>query len=348
MPTWGQILKEVNESARLRAPAGPDLDGIRHKYLQGLRLVSGRAIISYSSGWLQKRNSRITYSVEGSDVHGFMECCYGVEQRELDLVLHSPGGSPQAAEQILEYLRTRFDYIRAIVPLQAKSAATMIALGCDEIVVGAHSELGPIDPQILVPVPEGSRFAPAHAILRDFERAKEQCKQDVSSIAAWTPILRSYAGGLIEFCNQAIKLSMEVVATWLEKNMLRHDDMNIPESERATKAAQIAEWFGSADSYDRFRTHARPIRYPELHSIGLRVKRLEDDDALQDAALSILHINEITFNGPAAKIIENHDNRRMVVVEQGIAIQAQPPPQQPTNPHLSRQQRRVLERQLRR
>ena len=134
-----------------------------------------------------------------------MECCYGVEQRELDLILHSPGGSPQAAEQILEYLRTRFDYIRAIVPLQAKSAATMIALGCDEILVGAHSELGPIDPQILVPVPEGSRFAPAHAILRDFERAKNECKQDVSSIAAWTPILRSYAGGLIEFCNQANK-----------------------------------------------------------------------------------------------------------------------------------------------
>jgi len=129
----------------------------------------------------------------------------------------------------------------------------MIALGCDEVLVGGHSELGPIDPQIVVPVPEGSRFAPAHAILRDFERAKEQCKQDVSSIAAWTPILRSYAGGLIEFCNQAIQLSMEVVASWLEKYMLRHSDMNIPENERGTKATQIAEWFGSADSYDRFR-----------------------------------------------------------------------------------------------
>lgn len=348
MPTWGQILKEVNESARVRAPAGPDLDGIRHKYLQGLRRLSGRVVISYSSGWLQKRNNRITYSVEGSDVHGLMECCYGVTERELDLVLHSPGGSAQAAEQILEYLRTRFDYIRAIVPLQAKSAATMIALGCDEILMGAHSELGPIDPQILVPVPEGSRFAPAHAILRDFERAKVQCKQDVSSIAAWTPILRSYAGGLIEFCNQAIQLSVEVVGSWLERYMLRHDDMNITETERIEKATQIAEWFGSEKSYDRFRTHGRPIRYPELQSIGLRVRRLEDDDALQDAVLSILHVNEITFNGPAAKIIENHDNRRMVVVEQNIAIQAQPPPQLPTNPPLSRQQRRALERQRRR
>jgi len=141
---------------------------------------------------------------------------------------------------------------------------------------------------------------------------------------------------------------MEVVASWLGRYMLSHDDMNIPENERGLKATQIAKWFGSADSYDRFRTHARPIRYPELQGLGLRIRRLEDDDDLQDAVLSILHVNEITFNGPAAKIIENHDNRRMVVVEQNIAIQAQPPPQQPTNPPLSRQQRRALERQRRR
>jgi ClpP class serine protease len=206
VPTWGQILKEVSESARARAPQGPDLDGIRLKYIQQLHKASGRAVISYASGWLNKHDGRTSYSVEGQDVHGLMEVCYGVQERELDLILHSPGGSAQAAEQMIEYLRTRFDYIRAIVPLQAKSAATMIALGCDEVVMGDHSELGPIDPQILVPVPEGTRYAPAHAILRDFGRAKIECQENVSSLAAWTPILRSYAGGLIEFCHQQVRL----------------------------------------------------------------------------------------------------------------------------------------------
>ena len=351
MPTWGQILLEVKESARTRAPQGPDLDGIRLKYIQGLQRISGRAVISYASGWLSKRDVRPAYSVEGADVHGLMEVCHGVQERELDLILHSPGGSAQAAEQIMEYLRTRFDYIRAIVPLQAKSAATMIALGCDEILMGDHSELGPIDPQILVPVPEGTRYAPAHAILRDFGRAKEECKQDVSSIAAWTPILRSYAGGLIEFCHQQVKLSMEVVTKWLTKYMLRHDDMGISEGERAAKAEKIAEWFGSEEAYDRFRTHGRPIRYAELQSVGMRVRRLEDDAALQDAVLSFLHANEITFNGPAGKIIENHVGRRWVIVEQTIALQAAiPPGQRPPpgqQPPLSRQQRRALERQRR-
>jgi hypothetical protein len=111
-----------------------------------------------------------------------MESCHAVQGRALDLVVHSPGGSATAAEQIVNYLRTQFDSIRVIVPLQAKSAATMIALGADEIVMGRFSELGPIDPQIFVPIPGGQgRFAPAHAILRDFKRAKDEITQDVNA-----------------------------------------------------------------------------------------------------------------------------------------------------------------------
>ena len=335
MPTWGEILKEVQASARERHPlgTGPDLDGIRLKYLKALHAHSGHAVISYMSGWLQGNKPALAHSVEGQDVHGLMEVCYQVEGSKLDLILHSPGGSPEAAEQMLEYLRTQFDYIRAIVPLQAKSAATMIALGCDEILMGEHSELGPIDPQILVPVPEGRRFAPAHAILRDFKRAKDECKTDVGNLGAWTPILRSYAGGLIEFCHQQVQLSMEVVEKWLAQYMLKHADLQISETDCPGKAKKIAEWFGSEISYDRFRTHGRPLRYPELKEIGLRVRRLEDDEVLQDAALSIFHANEISFNGPAVKIIENHLGRRKVNLQQQIIIgpEHSPGPSRPMN-----------------
>jgi ClpP class serine protease len=39
--------------------------------------------------------------------------------------------------------------LRVIVPNIAKSAATLFALGADEILMGYLSELGPIDPQVL-------------------------------------------------------------------------------------------------------------------------------------------------------------------------------------------------------
>ena len=54
-------------------------------------------------------------------------------KRELDLILTSPGGSPEAAEAIMGYLRSRFDHIRAVVPVAAMAAVTMMSLACDEI-----------------------------------------------------------------------------------------------------------------------------------------------------------------------------------------------------------------------
>lgn len=83
----------------------------------------------------------------------------------------------------------------------------------------------------------------------------------------------------------------------------------------------------------------------------MRVRRLEDDAALQDAVLSVMHANQITFNGPAGKIIENHAARRWVIVEQTFTLQPALPPGQPLppgqRPGLTRQQRRALERQRR-
>lgn len=196
MPNWGEILHEFQESARERGQLGPDSDGIRDKYIQRLHDLTGRGVIVYASGWLRTAGSNDpNYLVEGADVHALMAVCRGVQEPELDLILHSPGGSAQAAEQMVNYLRSRFNYIRALVPLQAKSAATMIALGCDEIVLGSHSELGPIDPQLFIPVPGGTRIAPAHAILRDFARARNEIAQDLTALPGWTPILQAYAGG---------------------------------------------------------------------------------------------------------------------------------------------------------
>ena len=305
-------------------------------------------MISYHSGWLSATSSEPAHTVEGSDVHGMMEVVHGVRERQLDLLLHSPGGSPQAAEQTIEYLRTRFDHIRAIVPLQAKSAATMMALGCDEIVLGAHSELGPIDPQIFVPVPEGQRFAPAHAILRDFKRAQEECSADVSKLAAWTPILRSYSGGLIEFCHQQVQLSIDIVSGWLNRYMLAAEGSGIPPENRAERALEIANYFGSEDSYERFRSHSRPVRIPELKALNLNVTPLEEDQQLQDAVLSVFHATQISLRGPILKIIENHLGKRFVQIGGTVQVVPNGPPKispgAPAQPQQSRQERRAKAR----
>src|SRR4030043_45737 len=65
------------------------------------------------------------------------------------LIINSPGGDGNVAEKMIVMCRQRFTKsFKVIVPNFAKSAATMIALGTDKILMGYLAELGPIDPQV--------------------------------------------------------------------------------------------------------------------------------------------------------------------------------------------------------
>jgi len=56
----------------------------------------------------------------------------------------------EAAQTIVDYLRSKFSTIEVLVPTYAMSAGTMIALGCDRVFMGRQSQLGPTDPQLIV------------------------------------------------------------------------------------------------------------------------------------------------------------------------------------------------------
>jgi hypothetical protein len=66
----------------------------------------------------------------------------------LDLILVSVGGDGLVACQIVSVIRERVKKLAVLVPYMAFSAATLIALGADEIVMHPHGHLGPTDPQI--------------------------------------------------------------------------------------------------------------------------------------------------------------------------------------------------------
>jgi ClpP class serine protease len=68
--------------------------------------------------------------------------------RGIEIILHTPGGLVLAASQIAQALRDHDGRVTAVVPHYAMSGGTLIALAADEIVVDAHSALGPVDPQL--------------------------------------------------------------------------------------------------------------------------------------------------------------------------------------------------------
>lgn len=77
------------------------------------------------------------------------------EETQIDLWLDSPGGDPHATYKIYLELRARCARLEGVVMDYAKSAATMLMFGMDQIYMAPAAELGPLDAQIPHPDREG-------------------------------------------------------------------------------------------------------------------------------------------------------------------------------------------------
>ena len=72
MPTWGEILTELNKSST--SVGTPDYDRVRRQYLQRLHDLTGRAVILYATAWLESRPiPPAELQVGLPDIQGFME-----------------------------------------------------------------------------------------------------------------------------------------------------------------------------------------------------------------------------------------------------------------------------------
>ena len=249
-----------------------DPSGTLHKYVRLMHEKTGRNVILYSSGWLSVPMNLPT-SIDDKDMNDFMNIVCGLDfDKGLDLILHTPGGSVGATESIIDFLYNLFDGdVVAYIPQLAMSGGTMIACSCKEIVMGKHSSLGPIDPQIF--------RSPAQAFIDEFNRAKLEIKEDPSCIPLWRSIIGKYKPFLLYSCQQAIDLSEEILTNCLKRNMFR-DEVNPP----------ISSILNTLASHSETKVHNRHLSIDRCREIGLKVSGLEEDDELQDIVLSIHHI----------------------------------------------------------
>jgi len=85
-------------------------------------------------------------SVCHNDVLAFHELLQDIDEEErIFLFLKSDGGSGQAALRIINLIRRHCKKLTALVPLNCASAATMIALGADDIQMGHMAYLTAVD-----------------------------------------------------------------------------------------------------------------------------------------------------------------------------------------------------------
>jgi hypothetical protein len=248
MPIFQQLLNELNK-------CNPEqqvqfINQFRKQTIEEITGITNRDLIVYVADFKKSLPPQfgITNSITWEDKTCFVDLVSGFDKREVDIFIHSPGGSAEATEFLVSLLRENFDNIRFIVPNMAKSAATMMVLSGDEILMDDKSELGPIDPQIQI----NGNFVPAQTVIDGFEEAKEIIKNGGPEILpAYMPLLNKYDLHILQICNNARELSERLVTRWLKEFMFAGDN------DAENKAKKIAK---KLSEHKEFLSHGRPVK----------------------------------------------------------------------------------------
>ena len=314
--TWESVRQELN---RTRNDQGAmDFDKVRRGKLAELARYTKRPAVLYATDFLNEnkmKHAQNGMSINAQDVRGLAEVVRGLEGEAVDLILHSPGGSVEPVESIVAVLRSQFKHVRVLVPVMAKSAATMIALAANEILMPIGAELGPIDPQFLLSDGRGGqRMTPAQAIIDDVLRAQQAAQAQMADAAVWLTQVQSHPVGLYQQALNAVKLSKTLVKGWLQQYMFAGD------ANAAAMADVIVNYLGD---HNQFLSHARRVDVTTLGNMQAKVYDItKKDRELWQRLEELWYAVEHTFaNTPAIKMWENSNGVALLqILQVQIAI----------------------------
>lgn len=118
----------------------------RKKILDKIEQLRGRPLIAYVTSLRQNLNAQMSSDV----IHEVTKQLLAIpkEAKDLDFLIVSHGGDALVSWRVISLLREQFTKVAALVPYCAYSAATLLVLGADEILMHPFSNLGPVDPQL--------------------------------------------------------------------------------------------------------------------------------------------------------------------------------------------------------
>ena len=145
----------------------------RRKLIRAIEAETKRKLLCYVS---REKN------IDRTDAFDLVRLLETIEPgMPISVLLDSPGGYVDAAEKVVHLLRKACapssgstGDLEVVVPNAAKSAATLIALGADRILMSDSSELGAIDPQFEY---AEDKWTPALAWIRAYEEAGRRCAE---------------------------------------------------------------------------------------------------------------------------------------------------------------------------
>jgi ClpP class serine protease len=328
VPTYQALVDNLEKGATVLD--GAQLGKQRREKIQEIQQLTGRPLIVYFSNFTKTGSAPPNSSIDDSDVTAFSDLVEDVPGRDLDLLLHTPGGIVESAERIVSMLRSRFDSIRVLVPHSAYSAGTLISFATDGILMDERSTLGPVDPQLGFRDPNTGETmnVPAQAILAGFNRAKEAMKDQAPEVMrVYLPLVNKMSLHLLELCRNAEALTRTLAVEFLKKYMFKGEDA------ADGKADAITSFFSS---HEQTMSHRRGVGIIKAQELGLKVVDTRATPKVRAAIWELFCAVEFftDMSGDTAKFYENAFGvswrRRFQIIQAQLALGQ--PGQQPQIP----------------
>jgi len=124
---WNDYIGPILQSGQ--GITGNQLLDLRKACYTEIEKLRGRPLLVYATRFLDGVPPGVPNQIDLPDVDGFTDLINSVSSSDsVDVILHSPGGRPDATERIVEILRNKFKEVHFLIPHSAYSAATMLAL----------------------------------------------------------------------------------------------------------------------------------------------------------------------------------------------------------------------------
>ena len=251
-------LSSVSEVAVIRPAATkpPMLIERTQPVLDKLSNVLGEPVITY---WNSTKGSICQNDV--ASLYALLRNLGSIER--LSLFVKSDGGSGQASLRMVNLLRRYVKHLTVLAPLECQSAATMLALGADKILMGPLAHLSAVDTSLthdLSPIDrDNDRVSVSNdELLRVIRLWTEQAKDSTTNpYEALFPYVHPLVIGAVD---RSSALSTRICEEILSYHM---DDKE--------RAREISNNLNAG-----YPSHNYPITLREAKRIGLNVEPMED------------------------------------------------------------------------
>jgi hypothetical protein len=230
----------------------------------------------------------------------------------LEILVNSPGGHAQIAYELATFFRNHCRTLNILVPIYATSAATLLCLNADKIIMGEFAHLGPIDVQLSDELEHGKeRFSP----LAEFKSMQFLREYAAESLEFLTNVLTDLGMSKRQALHEAIPgvaKMMEPLYSHVDPSRLGSYGRALAEAEEYAK--RLLASVGNADAEDiaqklawEYPTHDFVIYGAEAKSLGLPVEIMDSQlEATLVKSMMGLIRDEISYSGfvepPAAKL----------------------------------------------